>query len=322
VPAAQRGALILARHPVAYFPLGIGDHFHCLPALRALAAAFPGRLTLLGRARYRALFFSDLRLGRICELDERDARSTARAVGRCDLLLCVDPDPESRLAGRLARQLGHPASIGWAAWNDIRLGFDGARHFSDQTFDVPRALRTRWRLRELAYPPRLPAAALRAAKRVRARLPRGMRVLAVHAETHPRKAWPPARFARVLDAFFDRYHHVMALVMGESGFRLDHGRHRERVIPCHGLPLATSIALVSAADAFLGVDSSMLHAADFFGVPAVGLFSDGALARRWGCHFGRHTHVCGRGTMRSIDDDEVLYALKKRTPGLSSSYIR
>jgi ADP-heptose:LPS heptosyltransferase len=214
------------------------------------------------------------------------------------------------VAASLIARLNHPLSVGWSPRHDLTIPFDGTKHFSDEVFDVPRLLGARCKPEVLAHPPLLPGSAVRAARRLHALLPRSMAVLLVHAETHPAKTWPAARFVAVLDAFLHRHPDFVAFVVGQTRFTLDAGVYRERVIPCHGLSLASSLALVSLADLFLGVDSSMLHAADYFGVPGVGLFSHSENSRRWGFRFGYHIDVCGSGGMRSISVRKVLDALE------------
>ena len=300
-----------SHYPVAFFPDGIGDHLHCLPSLRALAMMFAPRLMLIGRSKYRQVFFPDLPLRGYCELQEDDVAKMVADIGPCDLFLSLDPDPESPMIESLVTGLSNPFSIGWSRRADATLAVDEYRHFSDQVFDVPTILGTDKRLEELAYPPRLPEVALHSARRIRSQVAHSLRILAVHGETHPAKMWPSNRFEQVIDMFLDRHPDFLVFEIGQVNMKLRNVRHIDQVVPCHGLPLATSLALTSMADLFLGVDSCMVHAADFFDVPAVGLFSDCQLSRRWGCRFGRHIHVCGTGSMNSIPDVLVIDALEK-----------
>jgi ADP-heptose:LPS heptosyltransferase len=67
--------------------------------------------------------------------------------------------------------------------------------------------------------------------------------------------------------------------------------------------------LVGTADLFVGIDSSMLHAADLARVPGVGLFGP-TRAAEWGFRFAPHRHV-DRTTMADITVDAVLDALEE-----------
>jgi ADP-heptose:LPS heptosyltransferase len=85
------------------------------------------------------------------------------------------------------------------------------------------------------------------------------------------------------------------------------------VLSLPGLPLSYAMALVAASDLFLGVDSCMLHAADFHRVPGVGLFGPTS-PRRWGFRFGPHRHVAVAGAIDQIGTAEVLAALESLAP--------
>jgi ADP-heptose:LPS heptosyltransferase len=66
---------------------------------------------------------------------------------------------------------------------------------------------------------------------------------------------------------------------------------------------------VQESDLFLGADSSMLHAADLFRVPGVGLFGP-TDPRRYGFRFARHRHIRNRRGMKFIQESAVLAALE------------
>jgi D-sedoheptulose 7-phosphate isomerase len=113
----------------------------------------------------------------------------------------------------------------------------------------------------------------------------------------------------LFDVFLELHPEVFVLVVGSVDLGLKAGRFAERITPCHGLPLTTSSALVELADLFLGVDSCMLHAADLFRVPSVGLFGPGGHIE-FGFRFGPHRYVFSKGSMESISAGEVLSALE------------
>jgi hypothetical protein len=64
--------------------------------------------------------------------------------------------------------------------------------------------------------------------------------------------WGASRFRQDLDKFLARYPEFIAL----------------------DLPLPVAMAVIRDSDLFLGVDSCMLHAADFFRLPGKSAFSD------------------------------------------------
>jgi ADP-heptose:LPS heptosyltransferase len=183
------------------------------------------------------------------------------------------------------------------------------------------------RIEDFAMPPALPPAAIEMARKTAACFPKPLRVIAVHADTVPDKMWEPTRLIRVLDEFLERHRDFVAFIVGKHDLRLNTGRHRKYVASWCSLPLAASMALVAQADLFLGVDSCMLHAADLFRIPGVGLFGPANKAAEFGFRFGPHWHVCGSGTMTSIETTKVLEALHPaacahRPPIMNSSSIK
>ena len=306
-----------ARRPVAIFANGHGDHLIALPALRALAAHFGGRLTLVCLAGARETFFADLPLRAVGRLPMRGGPdSTTFEVGPvadvardCDLLLSLNPWHSASVDDLLAR-LAPARSVGFFPAFATALPLDAARHAMDLAFDLPRLLDPALALERFAGPPALPPDALAWARHLRRRLPSGRRLLAVHAETMPFKSWPAERFAAALDAFLARHPQFVAVVVGQRDRGLGAGR---RVVPLLGLPLAHALAVVSAADLFLGVDSVMLHAADLASVPGVGLFGPTDPAE-YGFRFGPHRHVRAGDRIEDVAVEPVVAALEALLP--------
>jgi ADP-heptose:LPS heptosyltransferase len=100
----------------------------------------------------------------------------------------------------------------------------------------------------------------------------------------------------------------MVWVVGMGHEELSVGSERDRIIPMLGLPLDLTMGLVANADVFVGIDSSMLHAADLARVPGVGLFGP-TRAAIWGFRFAPHRHV-EMSSMAEITAVEVLGALE------------
>jgi hypothetical protein len=315
---SARPAFRSARRPALFLWNGIGDHFLSLPAVRAIAGLFPGRLTVIGQRGIGRTIFHGIRFKKFCDVAmagdagsqrQFDADSLARRVGRCDLLISLNPwqsPPVDRLLARLAPE----SSIGFFREFERRVTLDRAKHSADLTFDIVRALDPTRNIDAFAQAPRFAPRFVQQAARVRRAFPAGCRVLAVHAETRRQKMWPARRFVSLLDSFLERQPDFLAVVVGSSDLGLDRGRHGRRVIPVHGLPLATSALLVGSADLFVGIDSSMLHAADLFRVPGVGLFGPTSPAE-WGFRFSRHRHLRARGRMSTLSENRVLEALEE-----------
>jgi ADP-heptose:LPS heptosyltransferase len=110
-------------------------------------------------------------------------------------------------------------------------------------------------------------------------LPRGCRLMVVHCDTQPHKLWDNEHWRVSIETFLNRYQNFYAAIVGLSKERLP---ECARLIDCRNISLSTALAITASADLFVGVDSCMLHAADFARVPSVGLFGP-TDPRRFGC---------------------------------------
>lgn len=311
---AELRRMLAAERPVAYLPDGIGDLLMLLPALRALGRLFGGRLSVHCPESRQALLKrnADVRATYRWRLIEGwfDGEQVPPELRDCDLFLSL-AQFESRAFDRLVRFLDPEWSVGFDECCRYVLPLDPARHGAVLGFDVARFLRPEVRLVDFALPLRLGARPERAAGDLRAEAGEGVRVLAIHPETHPGKRLAQPVWARVIQGFLERHPDWIALILGCDDHQLDGGACGERVIPCHGVPLETSLALVGQADLFAGIDSCMLHAADLFGVPSVGIFGPSDFSR-WGFHFTRHEYVVGGdGRLELVSADHVVAALER-----------
>lgn len=310
-----------AQYPAAIFGNGFGDCLITLPALRALAWTFPNRLALICPPDLGRLFFFDLPLRVLCECEMPqtpagktfDADAAVDSLGACDLLLSLIPWHSADVE-RLLRRLSPTHSVGFFPAYQVTLPCYDGRHAADGVFDVPLYLNPSLRLEEFAAPPVFPERACQSARRMRSFVPPTARALVVHADTKREKMWPPERLVKTLDLFLERHPDFIVFVLGTEDLGLERGRYGKRVIPLYGLPIAVALAFVGEADLFLGVDSCMLHAADLFRVPGVGLYGP-TDHTRWGFRFGPHRHIRNGDSMEAIDVEEVLGALESLACG-------
>jgi hypothetical protein len=304
---------------VAFIANGHGDHLLALPGLRATAQLFLERLTLLCPYGAGELFFSDLPLQATHELDiwrdaegrkEFDACEAARVAGRCDLFISFNPWHTPSMQ-RLLDEMSPAKSIGFFPAFHAHLGLNYEQHAADLAFAVPRHIQPSLRLEDFASPLRVPQRYRDWAAAVRAGVPEKGRILIVHTETAARKRWMPRRFERALESFLAGHPEFFAFIIDQHDHGMSFGRSSSRrLISCQGLSLGEAIALVQEGDLFLGVDSCMLHAADLFRIPGVGLFGP-TRSEEFGFRFGPHRHVQGDGTMEHITEDDVLDALEQ-----------
>ncbi|MCP3102951.1 hypothetical protein LZ198_29140 [Myxococcus sp. K15C18031901] len=317
---ALRQRALAAEAPVVFHVNAIGDRLLALPAVRALASLFPQRLTVVGATGDERLFYADLPLRAFHVLPFRwvghrqfDARDLARRLPDCDALFCFN-SWHSEDVDALLDSLGGAVSAGFFRPFARRFGRPPDRNVCDSHFQAPRWLQPSLRLEDFAGPPPLPEDALAVARQLRASLPPGTRLLAVHTEpSEDFKRWPAERFAHVLESFLERHPDFLALVVDWKESGLESIRHGSRVLSCAGTELAAAMALVGGADLFLGIDSCMLHVADFFRVPSVGLFGPTSLDY-WGPRFTHHRSLLAKGAMENLDGSEVLSAMDSLVP--------
>ncbi len=302
--------------PVVILGGGVGDYLLALPALRAIASVFPGRLVLLCASSTLDFLFADISLRRRVPyklLSYRvsparfDIPSAARDIGDCDLFLSLLPW-ESKDVMALLRQLSPKLSIGFAPGFDINLTSNEREHAADSAFRVPRLLDPSLRMEEFAeFPPLLPECREPAQALIQ-RLPAGTKIIAVHLETEPDKMWSASRSARVLRAFLERHSEFVAVLLWRTPRSLGFSPE-ERVISWPNPSLASSMCMVAQASIFLGVDSCFLHAADLLRIPAVGLFGP-THPSAFGFRFSSGIALYGSGSMDGIEPDQVLEALE------------
>lgn len=293
---------------VVVFTDGVGDHLMTLPAVRALATLFPDQLHVMCEGRLSHLLYGDLPLAGVVAGRLPEMKRIPAALAACDVLISLN-DWNSTAFDCAVERLRPQTTIGFDRGMTMRLPFNPRRHAAEMAFDVVRALRPDLSLHDFAWPLPLPRACDREAARTLAVIPRSSRILAVHAETSPRKCIPRSAWRQILRGFLksapDDWR-VLVLGLGDEGLARSDAHHR--IVSCHGLPLGPTFALIKRADLFVGIDSSMLHAADIQKVPGVGLFGP-TDPSRWGFAFARHEHVHVRSSWQGADSAAAVRAL-------------
>ncbi len=318
--------LLQARRPTVYFSTLIGDSVLVLPTLRALAELFSAPMTLVCPEVSYDLCFRELG-ARLVDITGSppfgpplgppsnrvlDYDALVTEIGDVDLFIDAVPwDVPSNVFVRPLRQrLAPTTSIGFPTSDayDIVVPRD-LPHAADVTFKLARLFNPDARIESYAGPVPIPASVQTEIRALRAALPAGTKVLAVHADTKSlNKRWPVTRFIDLLDRFLVRHREFVVWVVGMGPEELNVGRERDRVIPHLGLPLDLAMGMVAEADLFLGIDSCMLHAADLARVPGVGLYGP-THPDRWGFRFAPHRHV-HMAAMTDITVDTALSALE------------
>lgn len=237
-----------------------------------------------------------------------DATRVAERVRKCDLFLSLNPW-HSQSVDRLLKLLSPQLTVGFSRSFQIALPKDAAKNRADLAFEVPSYLDRSLRLEDFAQPPRLPADCRPRVRRFLNQAAPRMRVLAVHTETKPDKSWLPESFSRVMHSFLERRPEFVVLVLDFRKWKLVAGEFKDRIIQYPHLVLPYTFTMLGESDLFLGVDSCMLHAADLYRIPGVGLFGP-TDARRWGFRFSRHRHISDPRGMNHIQESAVMEALE------------
>lgn len=311
-------SLLGAEAPVVFFANGIGDAVMALPALRALSSLFPGRLKLISRAESYAPILRALPTKEQFYVgggSKRDWRAEeiddiAASVRHCDLFISLVPWKSPSLA-YLVERLRPSVTLGFFPVYDVAVPRDYSKHSAELNFDAVRAISPACRFEDFLDPPAYPAKPVAVARDIKGGLDEGVRILALHAQTVAEKMVEPARLATALDAFLSAHPEflVLQLAYRDDPLPLPGGANTERVISCAGLPLIDAMCVVHYSDYFLGVDSCMLHVADFGRVPSVGLFGPTS-AHEFGFVVGPHVAVQARSDMSEIGADSIVAALE------------
>jgi hypothetical protein len=324
----ELGELLRAQSPAVCFVTNIGDAVLTLPTVRALGDIFSAPITFICPRVSFDLCFREVS-SRVVDITglplvgtpplpgqpERrvDYDALAAEIGEVDLFIDTLPwDSLSDMVVRpLRERLSPTTSIGFTPDGDYDIVVPkGDCHAADLTFRLARLFDPALRIDDYVRPVPLPPDVAAEARAIRAAVPANAKVLVVHADTNwTEKRWPVTRFIDVLDQFLSRHRDFVAWVVGMGDEDLKVGPERDRIIAKLGLPLDLTMGLVATADLFVGIDSSMLHAADLAGVPGVGLFGP-TRAATWGFRFAPHRHV-EMGTMAEITASEVLAAMEE-----------
>lgn len=291
-----------------------GDYALALPAIRALSAVFGDRLTVICRPGMPSTFFPEI-ASRLCEpwtdfVDRRhvfDLDHIVSRVGPVDLFMSLNPWHHEYL-DELLERLRPGISVGFNPVFGVAVDLDPGVHNLEQNFAIPRLVDPALRMADYSAPPVCDAFLRRAAAKMHSAVPREWRVLVFHGETKLSKSWPAERFSAALDRFLECADDVVVLDLGVGPAVLDLERHSNRVAQFRNLTLPFAMALLGEADMFLGVDSCLLHVADLYRVPGVGLFGPGS-PTEFGFRFSPHLHVRGAGVMSTISVDEVVDSL-------------
>jgi hypothetical protein len=229
-----------------------------------------------------------------------------QAIPECGLFICLNPW-ESDDTWALVRGWQAP-SIGLFEGFTVKIPLDFTKHSALLNFDFPLLFDSTLSFYDFADKPKLSTTAHEKAQKILNNLPQKIRLLAVHPETTKEKMWEEDKLTKVIDRFLDCHREFLVLILSQNSEYCSNSSHRNRVISCKGLALDVVYALLSHCDLFLGIDSCILHAADFLRIPGLALF--GATdPNEFGFLLTPHRHVVA-SSMSLIETDEVYEQLE------------
>jgi len=300
---------------------GVGTHLYCLPAFRAIWEQFRPRVTLV--TNYLLPHVADERSHHPFVFDEFDVKrvfvlawkngarwevqtESPKIPGSQDFVISLAPDPSDSVI-KLAQIMRAKVSIGFGPGFTIAVEPNATRHSVEQIFELATYCRPGLTPNAYVGNCRFPDEALSFVRALRRDLPHRARIVTVHADGALGRMWEPRRFRNALNRFLSAHEDCYAfLVGGRSPFA--HCADHLRIIPCYGIPVAWSSALVAHSDLFVGLDSCMLRFADLGRVPSVGLFGSRCPVER-GFLFSKNISLLARGSMLNISEPDVCESL-------------
>ena len=313
---------------VIFFANAVGDHLIVLPTVRALSHIFNGRISLMALPNAREEIFPDVVFEEAWTINFPGSKNWYSGVPStsditfdhevlalqakgCDLFLSLTawhtPEVEKLIA-----LLSPSISMGYFPSFDQVVASEHC-HVFDAVFSITHEFDPHIRLENFIAPPPISKKNSLLVKELRAELEKdGRHILIIHADTKKRKMWDHEKFLSVIDAFLMEYPNFLAVIVGLWNFLpIERALNKNRIFNLCGLSIDLSFGLISIGDVFIGIDSCMLHAADLFRVPGVGIFGP-TEPKRWGFRFAPHEHIHSEH-LELLSEEYVLKALLKLT---------
>ena len=265
----------------------IGDTLLAVPALRALANAWPqARMTVLGHPKRVEVLEHLPFIDKVGSITKQRARFMGRLPGRpYDLALVWGHDHALieyalRVSQRVVAFRQHRSDLDQRLYRVVEEAPQYSEHAVDSALRIPLALgippagrRLQFALTEAE---RQHADTVLAAKGVQGRSP----LIGLKVASFPTKAyrdWPEAHFIELCQRVADTYPGAAFAVFGGADEQERIARIRKALpkLPIAGLvglSLREAGAVMACLDAYVGVDTGPTHIMGCFDIPIVGLF--------------------------------------------------
>ncbi len=315
------------KKPVVFCANGIGDHLIALPPLRALSHLFSGRISLIALPEAYTELFYDIAFEfvwfiEIFDLDSNNNDSTSKTknIGwrpfnyqqlatlahGCDLFMSISQWRTQDL-DLLIEKISPSVSISFFPNYSYQIPDLGNNSF-DTIFSTVHLFAPQIKLKEFSQPPKINPQYISLVQSLKKSLDHEYKLLIVHTDTKRRKMWSSDKFLITIDKFLSLRKDYIAMIIGSfQELPLELASQKNRIFDLCQIPINLSFALLSVADLFVGIDSCMLHAADLFRVPGVGIFGE-TDPKEWGFRFAPHKHIHSC-IIDSIEPDQVIDAM-------------
>jgi ADP-heptose:LPS heptosyltransferase len=301
---------------VAFHANGIGDDIINRHALASIAGLSGGKATLITSHRPRGHFLlDDLPFDEIIRIPVEKGHFDLRKLlpqlpKTIDTFVSLAPYFSDDLS-QLRAACNAKATIGFGDEYDHRVDMLAKKNAVELAFDVAAAVPG---VRALdSRPPFIYDTEIMDKVRVFVRNIRQSRtpsMLCVHSETFHTKRISHITVQDVVCRFLAAHDDFVAIFLDVA--RFDHvcPCHAHRIITVDDMALQFAIALLQHADVFFGVDSCMLHAADYLGIPGVVAFREATSPGKFGYFWSPVRHL----TLSSPSDRNVV---EQATRGLA-----
>lgn len=303
--------------PAIFYCNALGDHLLTRPTVLALQHIFGGNLSCIGAGRMPDLFFPDANFKTIKRLFFTETHQfdhgfsvddALRACQDFDLILSLNPW-HSLQTEELRQRLSPIPFFGLAPELGLFPPRKQYEHMVDYTFQMASAIDQSICLDDFVSLHPIAPIDFHRAKQLRAMLPEGKRVLAVHTVTKAFKSWPINHFRRLIERFLQAHPDFVAVVVDPIDLDMDAHSCSERTFCLDDVDVGTATHLVATCDAFVGIDSYFLHVADVARRPSIGIFV-ATSPEQWGFRFSPHARAILAAPSDNVDPDHVAYELQ------------
>lgn len=312
----DRTLLKSSKTPVIFIANGIGDHLMSIPSIRALSQIFNQEISIICTQGLCHLLHDDINFSNIYEIEHHisgtgrkfDVDSLLKRMGYHDLFISLN-SWHSEDVDKLLFYLKPRYSMGFFSQFDVVMPRNYDRHAIELAFEVPLFLYSELKLQEFSNKLNIPICYQKEARKLRNKKGiNGYPVIVIHLDSHISRMWSYQRMFEVIKELLYIYKHAQFIFVGRQEDELlsFSKQYKNAVFSFCDLSLGLSFALIMGADFFVGIDSCMLHAADLFRIPGVGLFGP-TKPEEFGFFYALHRNVRSpSGLMSDISASTVF----------------